>query len=70
VNEEQRAEEFKEALRIFLSQYNEGSTGVMIEVEEDRRGRLSMEVYLPTVWGDNDEVLKPGVTVNLGTFFP
>ena len=70
VNEEQRAQEFKEALKAFLAQYDHGTTKVQIEIEEDRRGIPSMELYLPTVWNEEGVELRPGTTVNLGRYFP
>jgi len=70
VNEEQRAEEFKDALKAFLAQYDHGTTKVQIEIEEDRRGIPSMELYRPTVCNEEGVELRPGVIVNLGRYFP
>lgn len=73
VNEEQRAEEFKEALRAFLSLYDRGTYKVEIEAEDHYSGYpecgqdIRMQVYLPGLYG---EVEIPSVTVDLGKVFP
>ena len=74
VNEEQRAQEFKEALKAFLSQYDQGTYKVEIETEDHYSGfpecgqDIRMEVRLPAHYEEGKEL--PWTTVDLGKCFP